>query len=66
MIFIVHSRRDKGAVSSVKNQLNCGACWAFSTIATIESMKAIQTGNLTEFSVQQVHEEEMCYLLLSY
>ena len=45
----------KGVVSRVRNQKKCGACWAFSTIETIESMVAIKNNNsLTELSVQQV------------
>lgn len=47
--------RESGVVSSVRNQKKCGACWAFSTIETIESMNAIKNNNsLTELSVQQV------------
>lgn len=46
--------RDKKVVSEVRSQGKCGACWAHSTVATIESMVAIQTGKLTEFSVQQL------------
>lgn len=41
-------------MTPVKNQFNCGACWAFSTVATVESMYAIKTQELKEFSVQQV------------
>lgn len=47
--------RDRAAVSAVRSQGSCGACWAHSTVATIESMVAIKTGGrLTEFSVQQL------------
>lgn len=46
--------RDKNVVSDVRSQGRCGACWAHSTVATIESMVAIKTNKLTEFSVQQL------------
>ncbi|XP_064477950.1 cathepsin O-like [Ornithodoros turicata] len=46
--------RKRNVVSPVRNQLNCGACWAFSTIESIETMNALKTGKLTELSVQQM------------
>jgi len=46
--------REKNAVTKVKNQKNCGACWAFSIVETIESMYAIATGKLKDLSIQQV------------
>ncbi|KAL3258303.1 hypothetical protein MRX96_016692 [Rhipicephalus microplus] len=46
--------RDRSAVTPVKNQQNCGACWAISTVENVESMYAIATGKLVEFSVQQM------------
>lgn len=46
--------RDKGVVNPVKNQDKCGACWAFSAISTSESAYAISTGNLIQFSEQNL------------
>jgi len=41
-------------ITEVCNQKTCGACWAFSTAATIEAMYAIKTGKLHKLSVQEV------------
>jgi len=43
-----------GYVTTVKNQGQCGACWAFSVAETIESQWAINGNSLWEFSPQQV------------
>jgi hypothetical protein len=49
-----HYRRDRNVITEVRNQKTCGACWAFSTAATIEAMYAIKTGILNKLSVQEV------------
>jgi C1A family cysteine protease len=46
--------RNENVITPVKNQGNCGSCWAHSTVETIESAWAIAKNPLTEFSVQQV------------
>jgi hypothetical protein len=47
--------RSKNVVSSVKNQLKCGSCYAFATTEVLESVYAIQTKkSIVEFSPQQL------------
>jgi len=47
--------REKGAVNPVKNQGQCGSCWAFGAIATLEGMVvAIQGKALPNLSEQQL------------
>ena len=45
--------RNKGVVSKIQNQGQCGSCWAFSSTAAIESSHALKTGKLLKLAEQQ-------------
>lgn len=53
--------REKGVLVGIKDQGGCGSCWAFSAIASIESINAIVTGDLISLSEQELIDCDKSY-----
>mmetsp|Transcript_66315 Transcript_66315/g.91821 ORF Transcript_66315/g.91821 Transcript_66315/m.91821 type:complete len:181 (+) Transcript_66315:39-581(+) len=45
---------NKGKVTSIKDQGQCGSCWAFSSTAAMESAHAVAGNSLMDLSEQQL------------
>lgn len=46
--------RKEGAVGPVKDQGQCGSCWAFSTVGNLEGLYYIKNKNFVQFAEQQL------------
>jgi len=54
--------RDKNAVTAVKNQGQCGSCWAFSATETVESFHFLAGNSIPVLGPQQIVDcDTTCY-----
>lgn len=55
--------RNSGAVTAVRTQGDCGACWAITAVETVESAHYLSTGNLYDLSESEIIVcEESCQM----
>jgi len=53
---------DIGCVNQIKDQGQCGSCWAFSAVASMEAAHCIVNNRLESFSEQQLVDcDKVCY-----
>ena len=53
-VLVSYDWRDHSAVNLIKDQGQCGSCWAFSTVANVEGVGSVETGKLQSLSEQQL------------
>lgn len=46
--------RQSGCIATPVNQKECGSCYAFATVTTIETMRCLKTGTSLKLSAQQI------------
>jgi C1A family cysteine protease len=52
--FVFATFRDSGAITSVRTQGECGACWAVTAVETVEAAHFLATGTLYELSESEI------------